>query len=89
MWCCRRCLQAAKEVSTALSLNYPSSADMAAGCGYERALDRCVSKVADDVAEFARCSNEMLKLVFQSEVSCIQTNSSVLCAVVCCAVLWW
>lgn len=33
-------VQAAKEVSTALALNYPSSADMAAVCGYERPLDR-------------------------------------------------
>lgn len=34
-------VQAAKEVSTALTLNYPSSSDMAAICGYERPLDRC------------------------------------------------
>jgi len=33
-------MKAAKEVTTALSLNYPSSADMAAVCGYERPLDR-------------------------------------------------
>jgi hypothetical protein len=33
-------LQAAKEVSQALSLNYPSSQDMVAASGYERPLDR-------------------------------------------------
>jgi hypothetical protein len=42
LYVCVPLLQAAKEVSTALSLNYPSSADMAAICGYERPLDRCV-----------------------------------------------
>jgi hypothetical protein len=40
-FCCGAAhVQAAKEVTTALSLNYPSSADMAATCGYERPLDR-------------------------------------------------
>lgn len=33
-------VQAAKEVSIALSLNYPSSSDMASVCGFERPLDR-------------------------------------------------
>lgn len=44
--CCVVSLQAAKEASLALALNYPPSAEAAALWGYERPLDRFLQPLA-------------------------------------------